>query len=303
MKNSLRHGQSIPVHRTVRKPIFSLALAGVVGMGAALDLAPTGWPCLSVAAAQIQGTETLGDDEITGTEGPDSIDGRTGNDRIFGLGGNDSLIGGLGDDYIEGGEGRDFIRGGEGNDKILAGFGNDKVKGGGGRDMISGEEGDDELGGGDGDDFIEGGPGNDILHGGPGADEMDGGPGNDELKGEENGDTLIGGGGADVFQYQRWKGGKIDRGDKTKADDFAPDQIKDFSLEQGDRIDISDYLHFGGYVGDGSAESLKGFVRQQGTMLQIDANGGGDEYVDIVDIHKTFDAETLATQVLISVKK
>ena len=68
-----------------------------------------------------------------------------------------------------------------------------------------------------GNDVMDGGAGQDILYGQGGSDTLIGGPGND---------TLYGGAGADTFA---WLHG--DRG---------ADHIKDFTIADGDKIDLSD---------------------------------------------------------------
>ncbi|MNR01958.1 Leukotoxin [compost metagenome] len=70
--------------------------------------------------------------------------------------------------------------------------------------------------------------GNDTLIGGKGDDILYGQGGNDLLIGGEGDDILYGGTGADVFV---WENG-----------DVGNDVIKDFTIGEGDRIDLSDLL-------------------------------------------------------------
>lgn len=91
---------------------------------------------------------------------------------------------------------------------------NDRIDGDNGADDIQARPGDDTVMGYGGDDAIRGGRGNDVIDGGDGDDWLSGGRGND---------TLTGGRGADVFQ------GFADCGD---------DLITDFSLDEGDRIEL-----------------------------------------------------------------
>ena len=74
-------------------------------------------------------------------------------------------------------------------------------------------------------DLLDGGTGNDQLFGGAGNDVLIGGAGNDQLWGEL---------GADVFT---WK-----LGDQGTASAPAIDTVKDFSLAQGDALDLRDLL-------------------------------------------------------------
>ena len=89
------------------------------------------------------------------------------------------------------------------------------------------------------------GSGDDVIIGNDANNELDGGAGNDELFGEDGDDTLIGGAGddlivggdgADTFEYT------------ARAD--AGDEIADFDLAEGDRIDLSGFLADIGYSGD-----------------------------------------------------
>ena len=81
-------------------------------------------------------------------------------------------------------------------------------------DHIEGLAGDDSIDGGDGDDTILGGDGNDTIIGGVGSD------------------TLTGGAGADTFVFEV---GDEGLGGQT-------DVITDFSMADGDKIDLSGLL-------------------------------------------------------------
>jgi Ca2+-binding RTX toxin-like protein len=76
-----------------------------------------------------------------------------------------------------------------------------------------------------GSDVLFGGLGSDRISGGYGNDTLSAGAGNDFLAGDRDDDLLIGGQGADTFQY-------LDRR-------FDQDTIADFSVSEGDRIDLS----------------------------------------------------------------
>src|SRR5690606_27677923 len=85
--------------------------------------------------------------------------------------------------------------------------------------------GNDTLSGGNGNDWIFGQEGNDVITGNGGNDVLSGGSGNN---------TLTGGTGADTFLFL-----------KTETDGL--DSITDYSLAQGDKLDISDLLVGSGY--------------------------------------------------------
>jgi hypothetical protein len=76
---------------------------------------------------------------------------------------------------------------------------------------------------------LDGSYGNDTLTGSAGTDTIKGDIGDDSLTGGGGNDFLIGGDGADTFI---WKDG-----------DKGVDHIKDFSLAENDKIDLSDILH------------------------------------------------------------
>jgi Ca2+-binding RTX toxin-like protein len=178
-----------------------------------------------------------------------TVNGSSGNDVIYGLGGNDTLKGGYGNDTLFGGTGDDWLVGEAGDDIIFGGTGNDVIKGGG---VVN--TGNDWLYGGDGDDLFYGGEGNDYIAGGNGVD------------------TLIGNTGADVFAF-----------DHITAFN-GNDTIEDFSLSEGDKIDIADVLE--GY--DPLTDAITDFVQitDNGTnsFLAVDVNGGGDSFVQIATL-------------------
>jgi Ca2+-binding RTX toxin-like protein len=147
------------------------------------------------------------------------------NDVILGLDGNDKLYGLSGNDSLQGGNGDDLLVGGDGTDTLLGQAGNDILYGDAGIDFLFGGDGDDGLLGGDGNDFLSGDSGRDTLVGGTGVD------------------TLVGGLGADEFAP----------GDAfvvTLADNFSTDFITDFSVAQGDRLDV--FFRYVGVVGSGN---------------------------------------------------
>ena len=135
------------------------------------------------------------------------------------------------------------MNGKTGNLAIARGALIENLRTGSGVDHITGNTADNTLESGAGDDTILGQGGNDILVGGAGAD------------------TLTGGTGGDVFVYG--------------AANEAGDTITDFSLSQGDRIDLSGLFAALGYdggdpVGDGMVWLA---AATGGSWLMV--NGGG----------------------------
>ncbi|GGE18787.1 Hemolysin-type calcium-binding repeat-containing protein [Gemmobacter megaterium] len=173
-----------------------------------------------------------GNDTLHGEDGDDLLVGGAGNDRLYGGDGNDTLrghadkdrlYGGDGDDKLYGGVGKDRLYGDAGNDTLYGEKGFDRLFGGNGADLLYGHAGNDTLNGGNGDDVLYGGKGDDVLFGGARDDKLFGGAGNDTLEGGAGSDTLKGGDGADVFVF----GLGAER-----------DRITDFSLAEGDRLQI-----------------------------------------------------------------
>ena len=149
---------------------------------------------------------------------------------------------------------------------LLGGIGVDTLYGNGGNDWMRGEAGDDTLYGGAGDDQLLGEDGNDTLDGGAGIDR------------------LTGGAGVDSFVYA--------------AITDAGDLVTDFAAGTGgDTMDISALLASFGYAG---ADAFgDGYVRtsQSGldTLVQIDADGGGDGYSTLATLQNIDETDLNAT--------
>lgn len=117
----------------------------------------------------------------------------------------------------------DFVFGRDGADRIWTSGGNDYIDGGAKSDTIYAGADNDVVFGGGGVDTIEGGGGSDTIHGGANGDTIIGGAG---------GDVLYGDSGADTFLFQSHKDLAVKR--------FDTDRIFDFSLTQGDTLDLQD---------------------------------------------------------------
>ncbi|MDB5643874.1 MAG: Cadherin, partial [Hyphomicrobiales bacterium] len=190
-----------------------------------------------LAAENVVGGATTGNNSMNGTAGADIINGLAGQDTMTGLGGNDTyFVDNTGDKVVEAGNG--------GNDRIyttLAKFdmnsaanvetlifnGNgafqgtaasnaaSTIIGGGGDDRLSGGNQADTLIGGAGNDALTGGSGDDRLFGDAGADTINGGNGADRITGGTGADSLTGGLGNDTFYF---------------GAGFGQDVITDFSV-------------------------------------------------------------------------
>jgi Ca2+-binding RTX toxin-like protein len=143
---------------------------------------------------------------VVGSDRKNFLLGADDNSALFGLGGDDLILVGQGDN---------LAFGGKGNDTILGGLGDN---------IFFGNLGDDVLEGGEGDDTLFGGEGADILSGGAGAN------------------VLIGGAGADLFRLGKPEADAnplVGESDVALEPDHGPDIIVDFSLAEGDVIDLS----------------------------------------------------------------
>lgn len=141
--------------------------------------------------------------------------------RLYkGTTGDDTLLGSSGTDYAYADSGNDTIRTYAGTDFLRGSFGNDSLDGGQGNDFL--ESGEDN-------DILIGGYGRDILLGQSGIDNLNGGGDADTISGGLGADKLTGGSGPDKFVF-------IDVKDSLPT---ARDEILDFSLSSGDRLDFS----------------------------------------------------------------
>lgn len=236
-----------------------------------------------------------GDDRLYGDEGNDTLYGGDGADLLNGGAGDDVLYGDAGSDKLYGNEGNDTLYGGDGDDLLRGGAGNDALYGGSGADDLRGEAGNDTIYGGNNDDYIEGGQGNDILYGDAGHDIIHGNDDHDTLYGGDGNDTLYGGNGNDIL-YGGSGSDRLYGGDGADTFVFEAatafdtwDQIRDFNVAQGDRIDLSDLLS--GF--NSSIHDINHFVRfgdtGTHTYVRVDVNGtaGGANFVQIAMLNNT----------------
>lgn len=176
-------------------------------------------------------------DILTGNGGANTINGGAGDDTLNGGGGNDTLIGGVGADTLIGGSGTDTAS----YAGALAGVKANLTKaslnaGDAGGDSYSsienltGSSHNDTLTGNSGANVLDGGTGNDTLDGAAGNDRLYGGSGSDKLYAGAGADRLYGGSGNDTFIFKSVK-------DSTVSTS-GMDTIYDFSVSQGDKIDL-----------------------------------------------------------------
>lgn len=147
-----------------------------------------------------------------------------------------------------------------------------------GDDLFTGTAANDAIYGQAGDDDISAGGGADTAFGGAGRDTIDGGDGNDVLVGGGEPDDLTGGAGADTFAY-------VQTSDSTTV---AMDKIEDFSVAQGDKIDLRQIDANTLINGDNAFFISTGFTGLAGQLVLTQVNGGylvagdvnGDRVVD-----------------------
>jgi len=216
-----------------------------------------------------------GDDTITSGSGADRIDSGAGHDRINA---------GDGANQIKSGDGDDWIQTGFGNDRIYSSIGNDTLSTGDGKDQIYSGLGDDVIDAGAGNDKILADAGNDTIAGGSGSDLIDGGAGDDRIAGGIGADAIKGGSGADVFVFNSL--------------DEVGDTIKDFSLSQGDLLEISGFLsELGTDLAAALASdqlSLNG--SRSASWLEFDADGvGGEDAIQIAYLQRVDEASELTS--------
>ena len=225
-----------------------------------------------------------GRNQIRTGAGDDTISTGSGADRIDSGIGNDSINGGDGANQIKGGDGNDWIQTGAGNDKLYGGDGDDTIDAGAGKDWIYGGKGNDVIDAGAGNDRIAGDAGNDTIAGGSGVDQIDGGSGDDWLTGGIGADVIKGGTGADVFVFNSLE--------------EVGDTIKDFSLSQGDLVEISGFLAEQGTSLDialaSGQLSLNG--SKSGSWLEFDVDGvGGEAAIQIAYLQRVNGADEISS--------
>ncbi len=119
-------------------------------------------------------------------------------------------------------------------------------------------------------DTLQGGLGDDILFGQGGDDTLDGGIGDDILIGGIGNDTLTGGADADIFT---WLDGDLDG---------SKDTIKDFDVDEGDKIDLSDLF---GDITDDDVSTILSSIEQSAKdtdgSVTIEVQNNANEHVTI----------------------
>ncbi|PCJ99164.1 MAG: hypothetical protein COA45_06920 [Zetaproteobacteria bacterium] len=259
--------------------------------------------------------------------------GTSSGEYIYGLvGGNETLVGGLGNDYLYGDTGNDtyIYNLGDGSDDIVDYGGIDQISFGVGitvNDVRLWKDGNDlelyigtdkiklddqfrtsndrkietatfedgstldllnglAFTGTSASDYIIGTAAGETIYGEGGSDYLYGGSGDDVLYGGAGVDMVYGQAGADTFAFE------------SSSAFTASDNIQDFNLSEGDKLDISDLLI--GY--DALTDLITDFVQitESGShsYLSVDADGGADNFIQVAYIYNEIgltDEEALET--------
>jgi Ca2+-binding RTX toxin-like protein len=167
---------------------------------------------------------------------------------------------------LSGTETSEYLHGTYGDERILAL---------GGHDIIYAYSGNDTLHGGDGIDTLYGQNGDDILYGENDSDYIFGGYGSDVLIGGDGKDYLYGQGDTDTFAFE------------SSSAFNNIDVIEDFKLSEQDKLDISDLLQSYDPVSDAITDFVQITEVNYTSYLEVDVDGGGDDFVRIAQINNT----------------
>ncbi|EFL90016.1 choice-of-anchor C family protein [Ahrensia sp. R2A130] len=189
---------------------------------------------------QIGSNSITGATEIKGSDFGDVLTGNGGDNQFQGRGGDDTITGGAGIDSISHWSARDFVtvdlsaateqvsQDGFGGTDTVSGIEN--VNGGLSHDMITGQTNSQVLNGYAGNDVLRsGGLGGAVTLIGDEGSAAGVSGGNDTLIGADGLNVMIGGEGSDVFVF------------KLESTGDNRSNIEDFSLADGDLIDVSDF--------------------------------------------------------------
>jgi VCBS repeat-containing protein len=259
--------------------------------------------------------ETQTDDTLIGTSQNQILIGSDNHDTVASSSDFSMLFGGKGVDSLQSSGNNNMLFGGDDGDTLqaLTGADNTMMDGGAGDDMLLGGIGTTTMDGGAGSDFLAGGGGTNIAsyasapagvkvdlsssmasedgHGsidflfeiqnvtGSAFDDTLTGDGfANVLTGGAGNDMLAGGLGNDIFDYNLL----ADRG-------TTGDVITDFQ-KGSDDLDLHDLLStFDGIASDHSDAFDGGFLRFEGTQVQVDSDGGGDSFVTLATMNVALD--------------
>nr|WP_321270808.1 retention module-containing protein [uncultured Tolumonas sp.] len=222
---------------------------------------------------------------LWGGIGDDSLSGGNGNDSLFGDSGSDYLSGGKGDDILAGGIGHNILDGGSGTDTVTYSDAGSGVT----VDLANGTATDVGLDRTDTISNIENIAGshyNDTLIGDNNTNTLNGGLGNDTLIGGLGNDILTGGGDHDIFKWTA--------SDVGTSKVHQTDTITDFSISQGDQLDLKDVLS-----GSNSLDKYLSFgASGNDAVVSVHAANSNDTTLSIVMTGHASDLDQLKTYLL-----
>ncbi len=159
----------------------------------------------------------------------------------------------------------------------------------------TGTNGIDSLSGTSADEWFSGLAGNDIINAGDGANYLDGGAGDDTLTAGAGKDMLIGGLGNDILtggadhDIFKWTASDVGTGTNHQTD-----TIKDFTISQGDQLDLKDVLS-----GTDSLDKYLSFgTSGNNAVVSVHAANSNDTTLSIVMTGHASDLDQLKTYLL-----
>ena len=240
----------------------------------------------SITMAAYNQSLTLGDDsyKVSGSQGNATITAGNGNDTIN-AGGYDNVITlGSGNNTVTGPQGSTTVTAGDGNNTITVGGYSNTITVGNGDNTISGPQGSTTVTVGSGNNTIALQGSSNTINTSSGNDTIVAGSGSDTINTEAANDTvtlsgwsnlITGGEGADIFI-----GGSGNTYQVSGLSSTGDMEIKDFSLTNGDVLDLSKALVAAGW---NQAEStLAGFLKVSevgsNTLVAINPTGSGGSF-------------------------
>jgi Ca2+-binding RTX toxin-like protein len=221
---------------------------------------------------------------VSGSQGNATITAGNGNDTINAGGYNNTITLGSGSDSVTGPQGNTVVTAGGGNNNInVSGF-NDTITLGNGNNTITGPQGSTAVTVGSGNNTIalQGSgntittvSGNNTIAAGAGNDTVNTESANDVVTLSGWGNLITGGSGADSFI-----GGSGNTYQVSSASSTGNMEVKDFSLNNGDVLDLSKVLTQAGW--NQAATTLAGFLKVSevgtNTVIGVDPTGSGGNF-------------------------
>ena len=221
---------------------------------------------------------------VSGSQGNATITAGNGNDTINAGGYNDAITLGSGNNTVAGPQGSTTVTAGSGNNTINVSGYNDAITLGNGNNTVTGPQGSAVVTVGSGNNTIalQGSSntintvsGNNTITAGAGSDTVNAEGANDNVTLSGWSNLITGGSGMDSFI-----GGSGNTYQVSGVSSTGNMEIKDFSLNNGDVLDLSKVLTQAGW--NHAATTLGGFLKVNevgtNTLIGIDPTGGGGNF-------------------------